>query len=190
MIKTDSLRLETGRLILREFSESDWQDVLAYQSKPEYLSLSTWAQRSKLDVQDFVQQFITWRKARPRTKFQLAITLRVDRKLVGICGLRIGRIGAHQAELGYEIDPNYWGQGYATEAARPMLTFGFGHRNIHRIWAWCLHKNQASARVLEKIGMQQEGRLREHKQIKGQRWDSLIYSILRQEWSPPRHKQT
>jgi RimJ/RimL family protein N-acetyltransferase len=44
--------------------------------------------------------------------------------------------------------------------------------------------------VLEKIGMQQEGRLREHKQIKGQRWDSLIYSILRQEWSPPRHKQT
>ena len=89
---------------------------------------------------------------------------------------------SHQAELGYEIDPAYWGQGYATEAARKMLAFGFGELRLHRIWATCLLENVASARVLGKLGLQQEGRLREHRWMKGRWWDSLVFSILEQEW--------
>jgi ribosomal-protein-alanine N-acetyltransferase len=72
----------------------------------------------------------------------------------------------------------YWGQGYATETGKALLTFGFDGLGLHRIFATCDPANVPSAHVLEKIGMQREGRIREHKWAK-RRWrDSLLYAIL------------
>jgi len=71
---------------------------------------------------------------------------------------------------------------YATEAARALLTFGFGQLRLHRIFATCDPANTASARVLEKIGMQREGLLREHEWVKGRWRDSFLYAILDHEW--------
>jgi ribosomal-protein-alanine N-acetyltransferase len=173
--------LTTDRLLLREYVSDDWRAVLAYQSDPRYLRYYPWTQRTAGDVQAFVQRFIDWQDEQPCTRFQFAITLRVEGRLIGSCGIRKETATAQQADLGYEIAPSHWGHGYATEAARAVLAFGFNDLELHRIQAFCLAENAASARVLEKLGMQREGRLRENRWMKGRWWDSLVYGILQHE---------
>ena len=175
--------LNTSRLSLREYIHSDWQAVLAYQSNPEYLEFNPWHQRKPTDVQKFVKMFVGWQQELPRVKFQLAIVLPDQNQLIGSCGVRKKQPNTHQAELGYEIAPLYWGQGYATEAAQKMLDFGFEHLELHRVWASCLAENKASARVLERLGMKQEGCIRQNRWMKGRYWDTLIYGILKHEWA-------
>jgi RimJ/RimL family protein N-acetyltransferase len=93
------------------------------------------------------------------------------------------------AWIGYVINPRCWGRGYATEAAREMLRFGFGELELHRIEATCDVLNAASARVLEKIGMQREGLLREHMWLRDRWRSSYLYSILADEWEGPQGAQ-
>jgi [ribosomal protein S5]-alanine N-acetyltransferase len=181
--KGDELtKLATDRLLLREFVEDDWQAVLAYQSEAQYLKYSPWPQRMAEEVRDFVLSFVEWQRERPRTKYQLAITLRGEGRLIGNCGIRMESADSRQANIGYEIAPGYWGESYATEAAQAMVEFGFRELRLHRIWARCVAENVASYRVLEKIGMRREGRLREEEWMQGRWWDTLVYGILDHEW--------
>lgn len=84
--------------------------------------------------------------------------------------------------LGFCLNRHFWGKGYGTETANALLRFGFQQLDLHRIYATCDPSNNASAHVLEKIGMQREGHLREHKWAKGRWRDSLLYAILESEW--------
>jgi RimJ/RimL family protein N-acetyltransferase len=174
--------LTTERLVLRDFIESDWPAVLAYQSDPLYLRYYDWTERTPEAVREFVQMFLDHQVEVPRIKFQLAITLKETGELIGNCGLRMRSANTYEADIGYELDPRHWGQGYATEAARAIVAFGFTHFRLHRIWSWCVADNVGSAHVLEKLGMRQEGRLRENEFYKGRWWDTLMYAILEDEW--------
>jgi [ribosomal protein S5]-alanine N-acetyltransferase len=174
--------LTTQRLILRDFVAEDWQAVLAYQQDPRYLRYYAWTGRTADEVRAFVQMFLDHQEAEPQTRFQLAVTLKEDRRLIGNCGIRLEAPGAAVADIGYELAPDCWGQGYASEAARAVVDFGFEQLGLHRIWANCLAENVASARVLERLGMRLEGRLRENDYFKGRWWDTLIYAILAHEW--------
>jgi ribosomal-protein-alanine N-acetyltransferase len=174
--------LTTERLLLREFSASDWQAVLAYQRDPLYLRYYEWTERTPEDVRTFVGWFLDYQRQDPRFKFQLAIVLKDTDELIGNCGIRMDSPDAHEAEIGYELASWHWGQGYATEAARAIVKFGFSELGVHRISAWCIAENAGSARVLEKVGMRQEGRLREKEYFKGRWWDTLLYAILDREW--------
>jgi len=109
------------------------------------------------------------------------ITLPGSETAIGNCGVRTDEPGALVGDIGYELNPKYWGRGYATEAARAMLAFGFDTLGLHRVWAECVAGNLASRRVLEKLGMTLEGRLRENKHIDGRWHDTLIYAILEHE---------
>jgi len=174
--------LLTDRLLLRDFNKDDWPNVLAYQSDPQYLRYYHWTQRTSEDVCSFVNKFIEQQKEDPRIKFQLAMILRSENKLIGNGGIRQNNHDATEAEIGYEIDPNYWGNGYATETANALLKFGFQELKLHRISSYCIADNKASAHVLEKIGMKCEGKLRENALIKGRWLDTLLYAILEDEW--------
>ncbi len=176
------MNLATQRLILREYNSDDWSTVFAYQADPKYLEYYPWHERNATDVKTYIQKFIDWQHEHPRLKYQLALTLALHKQVIGSCGIRLSEAKAHQAELGYEIAPSCWRQGYATEAARGMLKFGFTELHLHRIWASCLAENTGSKRVMEKIGMQPEGHLRENRWMKGRYWDTLVYSILKSEW--------
>ncbi|MCL4264610.1 MAG: GNAT family N-acetyltransferase [Anaerolineae bacterium] len=172
----------TERLALREFEESDWTAVLAYQSDPLYLRYYEWTDRTPEAVQEFVQMFLDHQQERPRTKFQLAVTRKATGQLIGNCGVRLKYAGAHEGDIGYELAPEQWGHGYATEAARAIVDFGFTQLKLHRISSWCVADNTGSAHVLQKLGMQPEGRLRENEQYKGRYWDTLLFAILDYEW--------
>ena len=111
----------------------------------------------------------------PRTGYTLALTESAGRPF-GSVGLY--RDGPHHAELGFAVSRDRWGQGYATEAARAVLDFGFADLGLRRIYATCRRENVGSSRVLEKIGMSREGRLRDHVLIRGDWRDSLLYAAV------------
>ena len=183
------MKLETDRLILRDFVKEDWERVLEYQSDPLYLRYYEWewTDRTPEAVQEFVGWFLDHQKQEPRIKFQLAVVLKSNGQLIGNCGIRVDNASAPQADIGYELDPKHWNQGYASEAAGAIVDFGFGHFGVHRIWAACVADNVGSAHVLEKLGMKLEGRSRENHYYRGRWWDSLYYAILADEWAA--HKQ-
>lgn len=174
--------LETERLILRDFVAEDWQAVLTYQRNPLYLRYYAWTTRTPKEVQEFVTMFLEQQTQKPRIKYQLAIILRSSGALIGNCGVRMNAPNAVKAEIGYEIDPAHWGRGYATEAATTITQYGFTELKVHRIWASCNAENVGSARVLKKLGMKQEGHLRDNEFFKGHWWDTLIFGILEDEW--------
>src|SRR5512136_2130546 len=128
------MELHTDRLLLREFVTADWPAVLAYQRDPRYLRYYEWADRAPGDAQRFVQMFLDQQQEQPRRKFQLAVVLKTGGQLIGNCGIRQTAAGAHEADIGYELAPAHWGHGYATEAARAIVQFGFAELKVHRIW--------------------------------------------------------
>jgi RimJ/RimL family protein N-acetyltransferase len=122
------------------------------------------------------------RDAIPRIAYHLAIVLRATDRLIGGCRIEIRNAASVSGDIGYVLASDAWGRGYATEATRALLDFGFQGLALHRIWATCDVENRASARVLEKIGMEQEGHLRQNVRRKGEWRDSYLYAILEPEW--------
>lgn len=176
------MQLSTSRLLLREYAESDWPSVLEYQRDPRYLRFYAWNDRTEGDVRAFVQAFVAAQREQPRYKYAFAVTLKTNGQLIGNCNLRKNQPEDRVGEIGYEIAPTHWGNGYATEAARAIVAFGFDELKLHRIAAWCIAENAASAHVLEKLRMRLEGRLREQEWLKERWWDALLYAILEHEW--------
>ncbi len=172
--------IQTERLVLREFDETDWQAVHSYASDSEVVRYIDWAPNTKDETRAFVSLSISSQKEKPRRKYTLAITLKEENKLIGSCDICVTSSENKEGRLEYCLNRHFWGQGNATETAKALLKFGVQSLNLHRIFAKCDPANIASARVLEKIGMQLEGRLREHKWTKGKWRDSLLYAIL--EW--------
>jgi [ribosomal protein S5]-alanine N-acetyltransferase len=177
------VQIQTERLLLREYTETDWPAVLEYQRDPRYLRFNTWNDRTEEQVRAFVQAFVDAQREQPRKRFAFAVTLKVNGQLIGNSNLRKNRPEDRVGEMGYEIAPLYWGNGYATEAAHAIVELGFARFNLHRISAWCIAENTASSRVLEKLGMRLEGRLREQEWLKGRWWDALLYAILDREYA-------
>ena len=110
-----------------------------------------------------------------------AITLRTERNLIGVIGLELAQENEN-SELGYWIGKPYWNCGYATEAAKAVVAYGFEVLKLNRIHAYFFKRNAASGRVLEKIGMCYEGCLRQH--IK--KWDNfediIAYGMLKADY--------
>lgn len=174
--------LRTERLVLREFVPDDWPDVFAYQQDPRYLRFYDREDVTEQEAQAFVGRFVQWQRETPRARVQLAITLPESGEMIGNVGVRRESAGEPIADMGFELAPEHWGRGYATEAARTMVEWAFGDWGLERIHAHCIAENAGSARVLERAGMRLEARLRDHHRFKGRFWDVLIYGILRTEW--------
>jgi [ribosomal protein S5]-alanine N-acetyltransferase len=103
-----------------------------------------------------------------------------DGELVGCMGLRVKDHGI--AEIGYWVGMPFWGRGYATEAGRAVLRYGFQECGLQRIFAGHFARNPASGRVLQKIGMTYEGTLRRHELKWGEYQDLVFYGILAEEF--------
>lgn len=171
------MQLETERLILRDFVDDDWPAVLAYQRDPRYLRYYEWTGRAEEDVKRFVRMFVDQQQEDPRIRFQLAVVRRDNGRLIGNCGVRRDSLDSPEAEIGYELAPDEWGQGFATEAARAIIRFGREELGLRRFTAWTVADNTASIRVLEKVGMTLENRIDDHQRYKGRSWDLLVYGM-------------
>ena len=141
-----------------------------------------WGPNGPEQTKNFIGKTLVDREASPRVNFELAAFNKEDKKVIGGIGLRISSLAHKHGDIGYCFAKNYWGQNYGTEAAKAMIELAFTKLGLHRVEAFCDTENVGSARIMEKSGMQKEGLLRHYNLIKGQWRDSLIYSILIDEW--------
>ena len=181
-----ALVLTGQRLVLREFAQDDWEDVYSFASQPDMSRYQAWGPDTPDDVRAYIDRARAAAREEPRSAFILAVALVETGRVVGTGDLYIRSQRFRSGEIAYGISPAYWGQGRATEVARLLLGFGFDALTLHRIAGTCDPRNVASARVLEKVGMRYEGRMRETRLIRDGWRDSSLYSILEQEWAPNR----
>lgn len=174
--------LRTDRLVLREFAADDWEALHAVESHPDVARYQSFAARTEEESRAYVLGAMADAAEEPRRTWELAVVRAGDGRPIGRCGFGLTDDDGAQAMLWYTLHPAEWGHGYATEAARALVDFGFRELGLHRVWADCDPANTASWRVLEKLGMRREGHLRENARIKGEWVDSLIYAILAREW--------
>ncbi|MEC4819350.1 MAG: GNAT family protein [Scytonema sp. PMC 1069.18] len=179
---TIKLPIETQRLILRDFTESDWQGVHLYASDPEVVRYLPFGPNTEEETKNFLQTEIKAHRKRHRQHFALAVTLKENKQVIGACRLSISNPNKRESSIGFALARQFWGQGYATETAAKLLEFGFQQLNLHRIFALSDPQNHHSMRVLVKIGMRQEGYLREYEWIRGEWRDVLLYAIVDREW--------
>jgi RimJ/RimL family protein N-acetyltransferase len=179
----ESTALSSERVVLRELMREDWPAIHAYASRIEVCRYQPWGPNTPDETTAFVEAAIASAQENPRQRYVLTVALVEDDKVVGLTEINVRDAGFAVGEIAYVLHPDYWGRGIATEAAQRLLRFGFEILGLHRIYATCDPRNLASSRVMEKIGMQYEGRLRETMFIRDGWRDSLVYAILATEWA-------
>jgi RimJ/RimL family protein N-acetyltransferase len=173
--------LHSKRVELRRFERNDAPSVQRLAGAAEVADTTLLIPHPYPDgaAESFIEStHADWEKGE---QYVFAITLRSGGELCGSIGLKVS--AKHErGELGYWIGVPFWKHGYCTEAARAVLEFAFDRLKLNSVVAHHFVRNPASGRVLQKIGMKHEGRLRQHVK-KGERFEDLdCYSILRSEW--------
>ena len=174
--------LTTARLVLRPFT---FEDAPAVQQLAGAREVADTTLNIPHPYRDGVAEawILTHRQLfRVGVLANFAVVLRGSEELIGAIGLRIEAVHG-RAELGYWIGLPHWGKGFCTEAARAVLDYGFNVLGLMRIHASHLKRNPASGRVMQKLGMRREGRLRNHVRKNDVLEDLEIYAILRHEFN-------
>ena len=172
--------IKTERLLLRPFEAQDAPTVYRLVSDPEVLAT---LRRPDPYEEGMAARWIATHpdKLARGESVDFAIALRGTGELIGAIGL-VFQLPDARASLGYWIGRARWGNGYATEAARAVLAYGFEEVNLHRVEASHMARNPASGQVMRKLGMVREGRLRQHVVKRGAFEDVEVYGILRYEF--------
>ncbi len=175
--------LETERFLLRAVTLDDVADIFRVMSDPRVTRYFGVPPMAALDqAQQRVQAIQTAFQEQAGVRW--AITNRANGQLVGTGGFwRL--IKPHfRAEIGYELAPEWWGQGVMTEAVGAMLGFGFTSMGLHSVEAQIHPANSGSRRVLEKLGFVQEGYFREnyYDPVEARFTDTAVYSLLKVMW--------
>jgi ribosomal-protein-alanine N-acetyltransferase len=156
--------------------------VVEYSVDEAVAAYQDWPSHTAEAAKAFLDRALTEAEQSPRVGYGFAVVELSTSFVIGDVSIGIASVPNQRAEIGYTLRRDRWGQGLATEAARLLLAFGFDELGMHRIEANTHPANIASARVLEKIGMSYEGRIRDHLLVQGAWRDSLSYSILEPEW--------
>lgn len=175
--------LRTDRLLLRPFTRGDVDAVYEYRRREDVARYLFDVALSREECALAIQQRIGQTALEQEDdKIILAVELPQTGALVGEITLILRSLDARQGEIGWIFNPDYQGNGYATEAASALLDLAFGPGDMHRVMARCDVRNDPSWRLMERLGMRREAHFREHAIFKGE-WDQeYIYAILRREW--------
>lgn len=174
----------TERLLLRPLTPADVDAVHAYQSREDVCRYVPYSPRSRAEVAE--------RLADPERNravldaegqaLTLAVVLRATDELVGDVMLFWHSAEHRGGEIGYVLNPAHHGHGYATEACRALLALAFDGLGLHRVIARIEARNEASARVLRRLGMRQEAVLVENEWFKDEWSTEIDFALLASEW--------
>lgn len=170
--------IESNILSFREIHTTDIPRFCEYTAKEEYLKYLPFEPPVTPGFETFLKLSIEQQTVQPRSWYFLAVCLKSNPKVIGEAVLKGIDHRNKAAEIGWGLDPVFWGSGYGAEIGRTLIHYGFSHLNLHRITALTAIDNLASVRIMEKIGMKREGILREHFFAKRKWWSSYQYSIL------------
>jgi RimJ/RimL family protein N-acetyltransferase len=166
---------------LREFRTSDLEDYLAIVGDDRVTSWLSFDSRDRAEAEKSLTAIVERSAQEDRPDYLLAVTRRDGDSVVGFA--RLGPTGVKAAHLGYAINADHWGRGYATDASRVMLRLAFGTLGLHRVSAAIGPENKPSIAVVKHLGFSYEGHIRHHVFTNGDWRDSLLYSILEHEYS-------
>jgi RimJ/RimL family protein N-acetyltransferase len=170
------------RTALREFRPDDAEATLPVIGDDRVTDWLSFDSRTLEQAEAMIAGAVERAQVQPRNEYYLGVTKLGSDELIGFA--RIGLNGVHAAKLGYAIRFDDWGHGYATDAARTLIDFGFRELDLHRVSAAIGPDNQPSIRLVERLGFQREGRIRDHVFTNGAWRDSLLYSVLAEDWKP------
>lgn len=168
-------RLETKRLLIRDFSEADWEAVQRYAGQENILVYEAWGPNTPEETREFIALSRQAAAQLPRFDFDLAITLKASQQLIGGCSFHIFKEATDRGDFGYIVHPDFWGQGIATEAATALMQYMASNRGVQVVEATCDVLNLASKRVLEKCGLEIVHRINDHMFIKGRHRDTFVW---------------
>lgn len=177
MTKPQTLRTE--RLRLRKVKLSDADAIFfQYAQDPEVTRFVSWrAHRSIDETREYVRMcLLAWDVGKA---YHWVIERLEDKQVIGMI---IARVNGEKWELGFVLARVHWGKGYMTEAVKGLIAWAFKQKDVYRVWAVCDIDNAASARVMEKAGMQREGILRRwsvHPNLSPEPRDSYCYAIVK-----------
>ncbi len=177
-----SIDIKTDRLLLRKFRISDAEEVFATWTSDERVAKYTswYAHKNMKDTNAYVEYMVN---KSDLSDYNWIIEL--DNKIIGSISVCYSDDYLEIVGIGYVLGYEYWGKGYATEAAKAVIHFLFGSVHYRKIIAGCDSENIGSYRVMEKVGMKREAVLREHIKRKDGTWgDDFQYGLLSREFSP------
>lgn len=166
------------RLTLRRLNMKDTNDLFEVCSDPLVSRYVMWTtHRSIVETREFMRSVLRqYRSDRPAP---WGIVHRGEQKVIGTIGFSWLNRDHNTGEVGYSLHRRYWGQGYATEALKMVLEYGFEVLLLNRIEAQFDLRNPASGKVMEKAGMTKEGTLRQRLYYKGEYVSVDLYAMLR-----------
>lgn len=181
-IKSRTVEFLTPRLRLREFVDADLSALRELETRPDF-NIFERDIPDEVETRQSLRDSISTQRENPRTVYRLAITIIPVDKVKGI--IKFSRLSQaiREWEIGWAMHQDEWGKGYATEAAWHVMEWAFRELNVHRIAAYCHAANSASVRVMEKLGMHQNGKLRGTRWLHGKWWDEYVYAILEKDWN-------
>jgi len=175
--------LETKRLLLRYFCDSDLEEFLAYRGDPIVARYQGWEVPYEREIGvAFIEEMKSTLPGTPGRWFQAAIELKSSRTLIGDCASHVMATDPRQAYIGITIARSNWGIGYAEEASRCLLDYLFGELKLHRVVAECDVENTASINLLQRLGFRREAHLVENIWFKGAWGSEYHYAMLKREW--------
>ncbi|GAB3815530.1 hypothetical protein GCM10028895_09720 [Pontibacter rugosus] len=163
---------------------SDLNDVHALHALPETDEFNTLGIPEDIEqTKQILQSWIAASDAITNKAYTFSIRDKGTKSFVGLVALKLGSEKYNRGEVWYKLHVAHWGKGYATEALKAVLKYGFEILELHRIEAGCAVANTASIRVLEKVGMAKEGRKRKVLPLKSGWSDNFEFAILEEDWN-------
>jgi RimJ/RimL family protein N-acetyltransferase len=170
--------LETARLRLRPFDESDFEAVHSYARDPRVTRFQPWGPNSEDETRAFLARAVGFAAEEDHRDFEFAIVERESGRVIGGCGLHGRRIELREFETGWTLHPEFWRRGIGAEAAREVARFAFRELDAHRLYALIDPENAASYKLAERIGFRREGHQKLAQRVRGEWRDSLVYGLL------------
>lgn len=175
--------LRTPRLLLRPVTPDDLDDVHAWQRRPDVCRWTLALPRTREQSRASVAAMVGEDALRAEGDCLTLAAVAGDR-VIGTVELVWRSRADRTAELGYVFHPDHGGRGLATEAAGALLDWGFGLFGLHRVTGRCHAGNEASARLLARLGMRREARHVRSYRFRDEWADQLVFAVLADEWRP------
>jgi len=179
--------LETVRLALRPMALTDAPTVALLAGQREIADTTISVPHPCSEAQARAWIAARTEPGNARKELVFAVTLRSNGQLIGAVGLRDIDPDHAKAEMGFWIGVEFWGQGYATEAARAVVGHAFDALRLNRVCAHHMVRNPTSGSVLGKVGLKPEGLLRQRVRKWGVYEDVVVCAILREDWAVHRN---
>jgi RimJ/RimL family protein N-acetyltransferase len=184
---TYSLPIETDRLTLRRYLETDYDDLLKLQSNDDVTRFLLYESRTPEQVRESLAgRLADVAMDADGQALTVAVILRETGQHVGEVTLFVHSAEHRTGEIGFVFHPDFHGRGFAAEASVELLRLGFEELGMHRIIGRLDHRNTGSANLLKRLGMRQEAHFVRNEFLKGEWTDELVFALLADEWTSAR----